>query len=68
MFIMGPSGAGKTSLLNALCDRLNTRGRCAFKGDVMVNESLKVKQSNFGHFGAYVMQDDVLFSTFTVEQ
>jgi ABC-type multidrug transport system ATPase subunit len=68
LFIMGASGAGKTSLLNALCDRLDTRGKYKFSGEVNVNDWLKVKQSNFGNYGAYVMQDDILFPTFTAEQ
>lgn len=68
LFIMGASGAGKTSLLNAFWDRLDTRGNYKFSGEVTVNNSLRVKQSNFGNYGAYVMQDDILFPTFTAEQ
>lgn len=66
---MGSSGAGKTTLLNALADRLPKSGRkIRYKGSVQINHKLDVKQKNFGNYGAYVMQDDILFSTFTCEQ
>lgn len=65
---MGASGAGKTTLLNALCDRLDTTGNTQFSGDIRINDTVKVNQRNFGNFGAYVMQDDVLFDTFTLEE
>lgn len=68
LFIMGASGAGKTTLLNALCDRLDTRGTANFEGEVYVNDTLKVTQNNYGKFGAYVMQDDILYETFTLEE
>lgn len=68
LFIMGASGAGKTTLLNALCDRLDTTGNTQFSGDIHINDTIKVNQRNFGNFGAYVMQDDVLFETFTLEE
>ena len=31
----------------------------------MVNDSVPLTQKVFGNFGAYVMQDDVLFQSFT---
>lgn len=37
LFIMGPSGAGKTSLMNALCDRIDRRSHQKFQGEIMIN-------------------------------
>jgi ABC-type multidrug transport system ATPase subunit len=65
MFIMGSSGAGKTTLLNALCDRLPKNRSARVDGKVMINDTYQVNQKAFGKYGAYVMQDDVLFATLT---
>jgi ABC-type multidrug transport system ATPase subunit len=62
---MGASGAGKTSLLNALCDRISLKRGCTLKGDLMLNDEVKLTQSAFGNVGSYVMQDDILFIHFT---
>ncbi|CAI2359700.1 unnamed protein product [Moneuplotes crassus] len=67
-FIMGSSGAGKTTLLNALCDRITQNAKCKLEGDILLNDSYPVKQKDFGKYGAYVMQDDVLFPTLTCEE
>jgi len=68
-FIMGSSGAGKTTLLNALADRLvKGRNNYKFSGSVKINGEFDVKQKNFGNYGAYVMQDDILYSTLSCEQ
>jgi len=34
----------------------------------LINDKIPLNQSNFGDIGAYVMQDDVLFQYFTVEE
>mmetsp|Transcript_8049 Transcript_8049/g.7127 ORF Transcript_8049/g.7127 Transcript_8049/m.7127 type:complete len:428 (+) Transcript_8049:232-1515(+) len=68
MFIMGSSGAGKTTLLNALCDRLGRSKKTNLKGEVTLNSTYKVTQKEFGKYGAYVMQDDVLFPFLTCEE
>ena len=68
MFIMGSSGAGKTTLLNVLCDRLVNDRNHKREGDIMVNDSHPVTQADFGAYGAYVMQDDMLFPTLTCEE
>ncbi len=47
-FIMGSSGAGKTTLLNALSDRIENSGDNQVEGDVLINESKKVRQKDFG--------------------
>ena len=68
LFIMGSSGAGKTTLLNVLCDRISHTRSCSLEGEVLINDSYKVSQNDFGKYAAYVMQDDVLFQTFTCEE
>ena len=65
---MGASGAGKTSLLNMISDRMSTKNGAKVSGDVLVNDSKKLTQGLFGDTGAYVMQDDILFHYFTVEE
>ena len=67
-FIMGSSGAGKTTLLNALCDRITKSRTAKLTGEIMINDTYPVSQNDFGKYGAYVMQDDVLFQTLTWEE
>jgi ABC-type multidrug transport system ATPase subunit len=38
LYIMGSSGAGKTSLMNALSDRINTNKSNLLTGKIMVND------------------------------
>jgi|TARA_B110000305_G_C19442639_1_gene642859 ABC-type multidrug transport system ATPase subunit len=40
MFIMGASGAGKTSLLNLLSDRISLKGNSKVSGDIVVNDTM----------------------------
>ena len=61
---MGPSGSGKTSLLNVLAGRMVLSKGSTFSGDIRVN-GRKVKREDFGKFGAFVQQDDILISTMT---
>ncbi len=65
---MGASGAGKTSLMNAICDRIIKNKTSIITGDVKVNDSYKLTSKMFGSFSGYVMQDDVLFAYFTVKE
>lgn len=58
---MGASGAGKTSLLNILSDRISERNGGKARGKVLINDSIELKGANFGRVAGYVMQDDVLF-------
>jgi ABC-type multidrug transport system fused ATPase/permease subunit len=67
-YIMGSSGAGKTSLLNMISDRISSKKGNDFSGKVMMNDDKVLNQDSFGDIGAYVMQDDILFSYFTVEE
>jgi len=59
--IMGPSGAGKTSLLNILAQRVKR-----FQGSVMVNG--KNIGSKFRRVAAFVQQDDILMGNLTVKE
>ena len=65
MYIMGASGAGKTSLLNILSDRIAPNKGSKIRGKVLINDSIELKGASFGALASYVMQDDVLFKTFT---
>lgn len=67
-YIMGASGAGKTSLMNALSDRIGLANGATLNGDILVNDSLKLDQKLFGSYATYVMQDDILFGYFTVKE
>lgn len=62
---MGSSGAGKTSLLNVLSDRISLNNGATLEGEVVMNDSIKVTQQTFGSVAGYVMQDDILFENFT---
>lgn len=68
LYIMGSSGAGKTSLLNILSDRISDRDGMKVTGDIMINDTLRLKQHVFGSLAAYVMQDDILYASFTPEE
>ncbi len=61
LYIMGSSGAGKTSLLNMLSDRISLKNGATLSGKVLVNDTTELSQNNFGSIAAYVMQDDILF-------
>lgn len=64
-YIMGTSGAGKTSLLNILSDRVAQRSGSKITGQVLLNDQIPLKREMFGKIASYVMQDDVLFQFFT---
>ncbi|KAL9648047.1 hypothetical protein ABK040_012101 [Willaertia magna] len=59
--IMGPSGAGKTSLLNILAQRVKETS-----GEITVNGT-KITNS-FRSLSAFVQQDDVLMGNLTVRE
>jgi ABC-type multidrug transport system ATPase subunit len=62
--IMGPSGAGKTSLLDTLAGR-KTVGNIT--GSILIN-GYPMSQSSIRHLSAYVSQEDVLLATLTVRE
>jgi ABC-type multidrug transport system ATPase subunit len=62
--IMGPSGAGKTSLMNILAGRVSTNANISVKGSITANGDV-VSPRLFRRRIAYVMQDDALFATQT---
>mmetsp|Transcript_5075 Transcript_5075/g.5201 ORF Transcript_5075/g.5201 Transcript_5075/m.5201 type:complete len:659 (-) Transcript_5075:43-2019(-) len=67
--IMGPTGCGKTSLLNVLAARV-PNGSSQFghlRGDVKVNGEVR-NEENFRRLSAYVLQDDVLYAHLTVRE
>ena len=70
--IMGPSGSGKTSLLNALSGRLRPHKNRPLTGTVSINaQTIDLQNHNaqvLRDAGGYVMQDDVLLPTITVEE
>jgi len=66
--ILGPSGAGKSTLLNVLAGRQRTSGE-GFKvsGTIEVGDQL-VTPEQMKKWVAFVMQDDALLPTQTVEE
>ena len=62
---MGASGAGKTSLLNIISDRITPKPGDVLTGSRVINDTLEVTDDNFGKISGYVMQDDILYSYFT---
>jgi len=62
--IMGPSGSGKSSLLDFLACRLKAGKR---SGDIYFNGE-KLKRSRFRKECGYVMQNDILLGTSTVHE
>ena len=68
-YIMGATGAGKTSMLSAISGRLRLdRHQRLEGGRVMLNDQVELTAQNFGKYGGYVMQDDILFEFFTVHE
>ncbi len=65
---MGASGAGKTSLLNLLSDRVGVKPGVTIEGQVRFNDKYDLDQGLFANYASYVMQDDVVFAYFTVKE
>eukprot|EP01102_Stenamoeba_stenopodia_P013098 TRINITY_DN41_c0_g1_i1.p1 TRINITY_DN41_c0_g1~~TRINITY_DN41_c0_g1_i1.p1 ORF type:complete len:626 (-),score=152.04 TRINITY_DN41_c0_g1_i1:84-1961(-) len=62
--IMGPSGAGKTTMLNLLAGRAYHQ---KISGEVLVNGKT-VPQADLKHFTGFVTQDDVMHTFLTVKE
>lgn len=62
--VMGPTGCGKTTLINALAGRLEFGGELS--GEVLVNG--RPRSKSYRALVAYVMQDDILFPNLTVQE
>jgi len=67
--IMGPTGCGKTSLMNILAARVPSGGNATQKltGSITVNGKPR-KESQFRRWSAYVLQDDFLYAHLTVHE
>ncbi|XP_075400144.1 broad substrate specificity ATP-binding cassette transporter ABCG2 [Tenrec ecaudatus] len=61
--ILGPTGGGKSSLLDILAARKDPHG---LSGDVLINGA--PRPSNFKCTSGYVVQDDVVMGTLTVRE
>ena len=61
LYIMGASGAGKTSLLNIISDRITINKGDVLNKEIFLNDTVGVNDDNFGKVSAYVMQDDILY-------
>lgn len=62
--VMGPTGCGKTSLINALAGRVPVGA--TLSGNILING--RQRGRGFRAISAYVMQDDALFSNLTVRE
>jgi ATP-binding cassette subfamily G (WHITE) protein 2 len=61
--IMGPTGGGKTTLLDALAGRIEHEG---ISGEILVDRKKPPKRFKF--LTGYVVQDDVVMGTLTVRE
>jgi ABC-type transporter Mla maintaining outer membrane lipid asymmetry ATPase subunit MlaF len=57
--IMGPTGSGKTSLLNVLANRLTRTKNASLTGEFLCNGK-QINASAFARLTSYVMQDDAM--------
>ena len=67
--IMGPTGCGKTSLMNILAARVPSGGAATQKltGTITINGQPR-NESQFRRWSAYVLQDDFLYPHLTVHE
>lgn len=63
--VMGASGSGKSSLLNVLGQRFGLYPKYTLFGSLKANNKIMQKR-DFGRFGAFVQQDDILMNCLTV--
>lgn len=65
--IMGPTGSGKTSLLNVLANRCTTVKNSSLTGTLTANGT-SYNTKAFARLSSYVMQDDAMFAALTVKE
>ena len=65
--ILGPTGAGKTSLLNVLCCRIEKSKTDLLSGSMTANEE-NYNYKSFADFGAYVYQEINLMESLTIKE
>ncbi|CAF4514118.1 unnamed protein product, partial [Rotaria socialis] len=61
--IMGPTGCGKSSLLDLLADRKDREG---FEGEILLNGHPRTQ--NYKYHVGYVVQDDIICGNLTVKE
>mmetsp|Transcript_10525 Transcript_10525/g.1584 ORF Transcript_10525/g.1584 Transcript_10525/m.1584 type:complete len:127 (-) Transcript_10525:651-1031(-) len=64
---MGSSGAGKTTFMNILAQRLKRSDKKCVNGELLVN-NCPIKKVPYRNFIGYVTQDDILMDTMTVKE
>lgn len=65
--IMGPSGAGKTTLMNILANRIRKADTAIIEGSIYANGA-HIGSVAYNNYVGYVTQDDVLLDTMTVRE
>jgi ABC-type multidrug transport system ATPase subunit len=66
--LLGPTGSGKTSLLNLLAGRTRAVAGMTIAGQVSVGGQVVANWSTYRREVAYVEQDDLLFSNLSVRE
>jgi ABC-type multidrug transport system ATPase subunit len=65
--IMGPSGAGKTTLMNILANRIRKADTAIIEGSIYANGA-HIGSVAYNNYVGYVTQDDILLDTMTVRE
>jgi len=66
--ILGPSGAGKTTLINALAGRIDKRKGSEYTGGIFINGKQLDSEFQMSDVSAYVTQEDTLFAFSSVHE
>merc|ERR1719419_773478 len=66
--ILGPSGAGKTTLINALAGRIEKQKGSVYSGRMLINSKILDSDFNITDVSAYVTQEDTLFAFSSVRE
>lgn len=65
--ILGPSGGGKTSLLNVLSGKIHNSNKVKLECEIEANGK-SFDPEDFTKFSGYVMQNDILMEVLTVKE